>query len=160
MRIRGIALPVLLLLLVLGTPAAFAAKKGPSAVTKDFYAWYLKNEGKARERFGEVKKYFEPRLYELLVEGFRKRPSDKGGWIDFDPFYDAQWSAKRVDVGKARITGSKATVPVKVHLSRSGVTTPTVELTESKGAWRISNVLYKENFDLRSFLEKILKDSR
>ena len=97
-------------------------------------------------------KYFDKNLADLIWKDLTSN-SEEVGVIDFDVFYNAQdASIKNLQIGKAVIKGSTATVPV--HFTNYGRNENLVySLVREGGAWKISDIKYRGAETLLNFFK-------
>lgn len=151
--VQFIALIAILVFLAGFTIARAAEKeKTPSSVVREFYQWYFKNQEHYRDKISQQKNNFEPELYENLADALKKGPPDKN-WLDFEPFVNAQWSAKSYKITKENVQGNKALVDVNIQLGR-GKSALQVLLKKSQAGWKIANFIYNKDFNLADILKK------
>ncbi len=98
---------------------------------------------------------FTPALLALLDADARAAAAnpDEVVGLDFDPLTDAQEAADGYAVGKARVEGGTAAVPVEIRVGGER-TALTVHLERQTGRWRVSNVASREA-DLVSTLKQL-----
>lgn len=130
----------------------------PEAVIKEVYAIHARDNDREDRIISSknrkyLDKYFDKNLADLIWKDLTTH-TDEVGVIDFDLFYAAQdMEIKNLVVGKSKITGDKATVPVsftnfgkKENLNYS--------LTKEKGAWKISDIKYSNNDSLLGYFKE------
>jgi Protein of unknown function (DUF3828) len=74
--------------------------------------------------------------------------------IDGDPFTDSQEYPRRFEVGKGRVTGGAARVPVRMYWSHGPPRNVVVRLVSAGGQWRIQDVSVANRPSLRELLSK------
>jgi hypothetical protein len=130
--------------------------KDPTALVKDFYAWYMKDQKKSLAGISQWKDNFEEKLYEELMEAMKKSPAENNSlWLDFDPFLNAQVYATSFAIGKTSRRNNTATVAVSLKYEREGKQSLKVFLIGSGGVWRIANLIYDDNTTLYRILRTI-----
>jgi hypothetical protein len=134
-------------------PGVVRASETPSAVVESFYEWFFSRDNVYREKISEQSEIFEPELMNNLIQGFSKKPGDKNGWVDFNPFLNAQWDGDSASVRREIIHGNTASVIVDIKLTR-GNSSVKVFLRKTGDNWKIANFIY-EDFNLLSFLKTI-----
>jgi hypothetical protein len=138
-----------------GSPAAVATKNvdSPGLVVEAFYKDTTVNRQ-------QPKKWFEPKLAELLAADRRRagRAQEICGFLDFDPFIDAQDDVGTAKVGHVSVSGTQARV--EVSFSEASDHRVIVVLHRSKAGWRIANIIYprEKEENLVELLEAAAKE--
>ena len=146
------------LLVVLMLTGMAVAQTTPEAVAGKLYAWLLKADFNAQKRLPEVQQYLTPELYDLLDKVY-KLDSNEGVFLDFDPWSNSQMGAEKYDVGKSKLVGGIAKVPITVHILRGGIQKYTCMLKPAGDSWQVANLVYTPDFDLLSVLKDLLKQA-
>lgn len=132
-----------------------------TAVLKKFYAWYaVQPNHDWAPHISQVKSLFDPGLYTSLLTVLHSEANQKEPIIDFDPFVNAQYDAQSYEFGTPSTKGGDVLVPVT--LNRSVRTAPKSTLTavlrkNAAGNYVIYNLIYDPTFNLRAYLQKVLK---
>jgi len=130
--------------------------KDPTALVKDFYTWYMKDQKSSLAGISQWKDNFEEKLYEELMEAMKKSPEENNSlWLDFDPFLNAQVYATSFAIGKTSKRNKTATVTVSMKYEREGKQSLKVFLIGSGGVWRVANLIYDDNTTLYKILRTI-----
>lgn len=136
----------------------------PEAVIKEVYAIHAQDMKANRDRIIDEKsrkyldKYFDKTLADYIWKDLTTH-TDEVGVLDFDVFYNAQdFDIKKLIVGRAKITGSKAVVPVSFTNSgrRENLT---YSLTQEKGIWKISDIRYSKTDSLLKYFKEDAKNN-
>ena len=138
--------------------AAATAATTPDAVVRELYRVHRNGYGHVFDKSGRKlqQRFFDANLANLIWKDLTETPQDEVGRLDFDPLYNAQdIKITRFRVGAPAVEGDKATVHVtfsnydrKEDLKFLMTKTPT--------GWKISNIDYRENFDLLKILTEPL----
>lgn len=134
------------------TAAALAAT--PEAVAGQLYAWLQKADTKVSQRLPEVQQYFTPELYSQLTKAYNADPNT-GNFLDFDPWSNTQMGAEKYTVGKARLVGGLAKVPITVSVLGGGTQKYTCVLRPAGDSWQVANLVYAPDFNLLTILKEI-----
>jgi hypothetical protein len=103
--------------------------------------------GKSRKL---LDKYFDKNLADLIWRDLTTH-TDEVGVIEFDLFYAAQDAEiKNVHVGRANVESDGATVPVTFD-NYGTRETVTYKLTKQIGAWKISDIKYRDGGTLLKY---------
>jgi hypothetical protein len=136
-----------------------AQQTAPDALVKDLYKVHGQDFETQDERILDGKsrrlldKYFDKNLANLFWKDLTTH-QEEVGVIDFDPFYNAQdIEIKNLSVGKAKIEGEKATVPVSFN-NYDQKETITYLLAKENGAWKISDIKYKSGDTLLKYFKE------
>ncbi|HEX7175253.1 MAG TPA: hypothetical protein VF240_08220 [Pyrinomonadaceae bacterium] len=105
------------------------------------------------------RQWFEPSLYNALLREVRKpAPADEAPYFNGDPFTDSQEGPADFSVGHASAGGGRATVSVLLRWADKGKTverrTLRIELTRTRGVWRIDDIRYPDGQSLRGQLKQ------
>lgn len=139
------------------TPPSSGAEAGFAAIEPliaELYKRHDAEKGPFRERKRAViDRFFAKPLADLIWKN-EQRPAGEMGAIDADPLYDAQDTGiKKFNVGKAVVTGSKATVPVTFE-NFGDKKSVTFLMVREGDAWKISDIKYEGGYTLlQSFRE-------
>lgn len=139
------------------------------STTQEFYDWYLESGSDYREKISQAKPHLSSELFGLLSRGFALTP-DNGRFVDFDPFINAQISAKRISVGKPHDFDNDmqwVKVTPFMEMGQGGSTIPMPELkvflAYDNGGYKITNIVYPadpeagvKSWDLRSYLQDLV----
>lgn len=134
------------------------AQTTPEAVAGKLYAWLQKVDDKSSQRLSEAQEYLTPELYGLLTQAYNLDPN-QGVFLDFDPWSNSQMGAEKYAVGKSKLVGGVAKVPITVHLRHAGVQKYTCMLKPAGDTWQVANLVYAPDFDLLSVLKDLLKQA-
>ncbi len=165
-------LPLLASSLIATTVVAAADGPCPKGVVDQLdglYRWQVQRMEQSSDpvkALSSQRQRFTPSLFELLLQARQLTPARDGRYLDFDVFSNTQ-----VATFGARVTGCsarkgnsiQAAVDVEAGLSGRPSGTPRRLLYElnqcSSGSWRINDITYldERNFELRPFLQKLLK---
>lgn len=128
-----------------GAEAQFASAE---PLIADLYKQHDAEKGPFRERKRAViDKYFAKPLADLIWKN-EQRPAGEMGAIDADPLYDGQdFEIKKFAVGKAVVSGSKATVPVTFE-NFGEKKNVTYLMAREGAAWKISDIKYQGGYTL------------
>jgi Protein of unknown function (DUF3828) len=124
----GTAAPI-----VLAKPAVNQSQSDPKVVLDQFYKQYLP---KANKSWRTMRELVDPATYDQL---------SRVKFIDVEPFIDTQAGLQSYTIGKPRIQGNQATVPVQLMI---GLRPPgtrrdlTLILRQNSSRWQIRNVIY------------------
>lgn len=137
------------------------AQPDPSAVVSALYQDHFAHEQNFAETYKRQRALFAPDLAALIDaddSASAANPDEIVG-LDFDPLTDAQDTMTGFEVGAATRDGADAVVPVALRMDaeRSEVR---VRLAQIGGAWRITNLHYRESGDLVSLLRQLAADRR
>lgn len=146
---------ILILLLLLS--GAALAQTTPEAVATKLYDWALKADLKIRERLPEAEQFLTPELYGLLSKAYNLDPNT-GSFLDFDPWSNSQMGAQKYTVGKARLVGGLAKVPITVSILHGGKGSYTCVLRPAGDSWQVANLVYAPDFNLLSYLKDLTKN--
>ena len=153
------------------TPTTVVCPAGVTDQLDGLYQWQVQRMEKRSdpvEDLASQRQRFTPSLFELLLQAKTLTPMRDGRFLDFDVFSNTQVSTFGATVKgcRAKAKGSiAAEVDVTTGLRGRPSGTPRRLLYELKlnnqGSWRINNITYldEETFQLRPFLEKLLKPS-
>lgn len=142
-------------LIVLLLAAPVFAEATPEEVARTFYRWVQTNSEHDRERIAHQRERLTPQLYAGLVQAFSYQPPHD--FLDFDPWANNQTGSTGYDVGRARIHGESAKLPVTVHVPGGGTSGYTLVMQHSAAGWQISNLVYAPGFNLVRMLKEINK---
>lgn len=136
----------------------------PEAVLKEVYAIHAKEMSRpelgiiSHESRKNLDKYFDKNMADLIWKDLTTH-TDEVGVIDFDIFYNAQdMEIKKLVVGRAKITGGKAVVPVS-FLNFGKRENLTYSLVKQGGAWKISDIKYGNDGSLLGYFKEDAKNS-
>ena len=132
---------LLVSLSVLRVSAAPAAS-GPADVVHDLYKSAQAHFGFSPDTVKADKPWVAPELYAKMLKKVNQ-PVPKGDAPDIegDLFLDAQDTPTSLEVGKATIDGTKATVSVTLKWDKE-TRHQTVLLEQVDGAWKVTDVNY------------------
>jgi len=88
------------------------------------------------------KSWFTPDLYRLMAADMRT--SGEVGYLDFDPFTNAQDDAARFDLGAVRTSHDTVYVEVNVHFSSEQSKLVTLAMLPAPEGWVIANFVYPD----------------
>jgi hypothetical protein len=140
-----------------GAASGVFAQTGPApaALVADLYKQHKANKSpffQDKDR-ALVDKYFTRATADLIWKDSTTSSGEVGA-LDGDPLYDAQdTDIKRLAVGKAAISGEKATVVV-TFLNFNKKKTVTFALVKESGAWKIDDISYGTDYTLVSLLKE------
>jgi hypothetical protein len=123
---------------------------------RELYRVHRNGRGHVFEKQGRKlqQRFFDAKLAALLWKLLTETPEGEGGYLDFDPLYNAQdTQIKNFRVGAATVKGDVAGVAVtfvnfdqKVRID--------FRLVRTKGVWKISNIVYGGGSDLVKILSE------
>lgn len=136
------------------------AAAGPEEAARSFYTELLARKVTGLPQ-GEDWAALAPRMTEPLAAAIRsaqkeqaefmkKEPNEKPPWIEGDLFSSLFEGAQKFTLGKARITGSTAEIPVSFTYTYQGDTsrwTDTLLLQETAKGWQVDDVAYGGGWD-------------
>jgi hypothetical protein len=148
-------------LAVLTTGTVHAAPAAtPAAAVDSVYRWYFADPkpGGWMDRLAAARPYLEPSLYTLLSKVLARQNAHPGeALLDFDPFANAQQLPTGYEVGKTSLLHGATAVSVAVRFPGNLTTHLTAVVRKAPSGWQVANLLYGNNFDLRSALQQSLK---
>ena len=128
----------------------------PSDVVRELYKVHRNGNGHVFEKQGRKlqQKFFERNLAALIWKDVSETPEGELGNIDFDPLYNAQdTQIKNFRVGASTIKENTATVPV-TFMNFDQRVRLTFRLVNTKGGWRVSNIVYGGGMDFVQILSQ------
>jgi len=133
--------------------AAAATPDSPADVTKALYKSAMAHPGFTPETIKANRPFLTPDLYVSLWKKVNQ-PVPKGDAPDIegDVFLDAQDFPNKFEVGKSAIDGTKAKVEVILIWSQEK-RHYTVLLSQVKGEWKVSDVVYEKDGSLTDLLK-------
>jgi ABC-type transporter MlaC component len=138
---------------VFGISSTFAQIATPESLVKDLYKIHAEDFKNDKDRIVTAKsrKNLDKFFSKTLADYFWKDLNSKGnevGVLEFDPFYEGQDALiKNLVVGKAKLSGEKATVIVK-FLNFNEKHTLTYKFVKENSAWKISDIKYADGLSL------------
>lgn len=128
----------------------------PETTVKELYRVHRNGGGHVFERQGRKhqQRFFAPALAALIWKNLSETPEGEVGNIDFDPLFNAQdTQIRNFRVGAATLKGDTATVPV-TFMNYDQKVRIEFRLVNTKGGWKVSNVLYGGGSDLVKILSQ------
>jgi hypothetical protein len=156
---RVVMLLAALAVLTTGTVCAAPAAT-PAAAVDSLYRWYFSDPkpGGWMDHLAGARPYLEPSLYALLSNVLAQQKAHPGeALLDFDPFANAQQLPTGYKIGKTSLLHGATAVSVAVTFPPKLTTHLTAIVRKAPSGWQVSNLLYGNNFDLRSALRQSLK---
>jgi len=125
----------------------------PADVTKALYRSAMAHPGFTEETIKANRPWLTPTLYAQLQKKLNQ-PVPKGDAPDIegDVFLDCQDSPDKLEIGKSSIEQSKAKVEV-ILIWPKEKRHCTVLLTQIKGEWKVSDVVYEKDGSLSDLLK-------
>ena len=127
------------------TPAVAAEASATAFVTRIYDAYKGENsKGILIDTDAAIRRYFEPSLAALISKDQKDaaRRHDVPA-LDGDPFVDAQdWDISAVDIAVREASPDKAVATVSFK-NIDHATTVVLDLTKTKGDWRIANIAWQ-----------------
>lgn len=132
-----------------------------AAVDQRYRQHFASGQGFSIDTLRARKAWFTPQLYQLMVADMSS--TGEVGYIDFDPFTDAQDDAASYAVGTARLTHDTVLVEVAVtfppavgngHEQRH----ITLAMLPALGGWKIANFMSPDR-DLAADLTRLSRDA-
>ncbi len=135
------AAPALTAFALAGAVATAAPAQTPAAAASALYAWVFHGHDANRDLHA-IRPVLSARFYGDLTRVFAVEARTHTLVLDANPFIDAQIEADYATVGTPSVTGSTATVPVKISYKRypKGNVLTMVEVKTASG-WRIDDIL-------------------
>ena len=147
-----------------GATAAQKGGGGAAQAASVVRAFYVDHFARRQCCFDEAglrlrRRWFVPSLYNaLLREVLKQTPADEVPYFNGDPFTDSQEGPADFSVGHASAGCGRATVSVLLRWADGGKTverrTLRVELTRTRGVWRIDDIRYPGGQSLRGQLKQ------
>lgn len=134
--------------------AAVAQNASPEAVVKNLYAAHNNGRGKVftKQSKETLHRFFDKKLADLIWKELNHQPEDEVGNLDFDPLFNSQdVQVSKLKVGKAKVTGNKATVVVTFD-NYGKLTKINFPLVKTGSGWRIQNLIYEDGSTLIKIL--------
>ncbi|HEX8150094.1 MAG TPA: DUF3828 domain-containing protein [Pyrinomonadaceae bacterium] len=128
----------------------------PETVVKELYLAHRDGSGHVFEKQGrkQQQKFFDQKLAALIWKNLSETPEGEAGNLDFDPLFNAQETQVRnFRVGAATTDGASATVPV-TFLNFGRKVRIEFRLVNTKGGWKVSNIVYGGGSDLVRILSR------
>ena len=128
----------------------------PETIVRELYRVHRNGKGHIFERQGRKRQqqFFAPGLAALIWKNLAVTPEGEGGYIDFDPLYNAQdMQIKNFRVGAAVLKGDTATVPV-TFLNFNQKVRIEFHLVNTKAGWKVSNIDYGDGMDFVQILSQ------
>ena len=165
---KSLILTLAIILLAAAPAAAQAIRKpaepplvindapAPDAVVRELYKVHRNGRGHVFERQGRKlqQRFFDAKLAALLWKLLTETPEGEGGYLDFDPLYNAQdTQIKNFRVGAATVKGDAASVPVTFVNFEQKVRI-VFRLVRPQQVWKISNIDYGGGSDLVKILSE------
>jgi hypothetical protein len=118
-----------------------------AAVEQRYQTHFASGQGFSVDTLRARQGWFTPHLYQLMLEDMSS--TGEIGYIDFDPFTDAQDDAARYTVGAAR--SAHDTVLVEVAIAFPGAVgngheqrRVTLAMLRASAGWQIANFVYSD----------------
>ena len=156
---RTISLPLILLLVILGSTFSHAAQKVrpanlPDGVIRELYRLHNNGRGGVFEAKGKkyIYKFFDQKLADLIWKNITETPEGEVGNLDFDPLYNAQdMKITNFQIARPVVEGDESTVIVTFR-NFGQRTRLKFEMHNGKEGWRVRNVIYGDKSDLVQIL--------
>ncbi len=136
-----------------------AAQESPGArVVNSFYGWFFTHQTNWTANLSGARGYLTPSLFRSLEKMVAIEQQEQAAVLDFNPFLNSQEEAQSYTTGKPSGSASTIAVPVMLrfaHLSQPGMVRAIV--VDGPAGWRIDNIVYPGNGDLRRALQEALK---
>jgi hypothetical protein len=118
-----------------------------AAVGRRYQAHFASGQGFSVDTLRARQAWFTPQLYQLMLADMS--PTGELGYIDFDPFTDAQDEAASYTVGKARPAQDTVLVEVAVAFPEAVGNGHeqhriTLAMLRARAGWQIANFVYAE----------------
>jgi hypothetical protein len=139
-----------------GTGAVERARTAPTAkaaaarnVVERHYAEHFNSgQGFSVDTLRERKGWFAPTLYSLMLADMA--PTGEIGYIEFDPFTDAQDDAATYTVGVPKTANDTVLVPVELTFGSATGTgherrRVTLAMVPAPSGWQIANIIYADH---------------
>jgi len=120
------------------------------AVLRRYEAHFHGGQGFSADTLRARRSWFTPDLYRLMAADLNT--AGDIGYLDFDPFTDAQDDATRFDVGAVRTSHDTVYVEVNVHFG-TDVRRLTLAMQATPDGWAIADFIYPDG-DLAANLRK------
>ena len=128
----------------------------PDAVVRELYKVHRNGRGHVFEKQGRKlqQRFFDAKLAALLWKLLTETPEGEGGYLDFDPLYNAQdTQIKNFRVGPPLIKGNAASVSV-TFVNFDQQVRIVFRLVRTQQVWKISNIDYGGGSDLVKILSE------
>lgn len=128
----------------------------PDSVIRQLYRIHNDGRGHVFEAEGKkhIYRFFDLRLADLIWKSITETPEGEVGNLDFDPLYNAQdTQIKNFQIGKPVMKGDNATVLVNFRNFVQRITIK-FEMIKVKEGWKISNIIYGGDSDLKKILSQ------
>jgi hypothetical protein len=132
--------------------ASAQTESTPDAVIKELYRLHNQNSGQILGSKNLLNKFFDKNLAALIRKDVA---NPKVGVTDFDMFYDTQNTSgiKNFSIGRAKIEGAKASVPVSFTNAGERYKI-TYLLDKENGAWKIADMKYRNGDTMLKFFKE------
>lgn len=131
-----------------------------AAVEQRYRAHFAGDQGFSDDRLRERRDWFTPALYDLMHEDFALGAAQCGvGFIDFDPFTNAQDDASGYSVKQAHASHDTVYVPVVLSYPGGQQSGIALGMVDASGGWRIANFVHAD-WDLAAKLRESNAEAR